>query len=77
MQYQAIDSKGSYRGMPRDSFDAAETDAAIARTAAAWPTIEVKAICPNCGQWRWDGDCFNECAKRGFAPQAGPDTLNL
>jgi hypothetical protein len=27
------------------------------------------AVCPNCGQWqhRSSGDCFNECAKRGFA----------
>jgi hypothetical protein len=26
--------------------------------------------CPNCGQWqRGNGDCMNECVKRGFAPK--------
>ena len=28
---------------------------------------QARAVCPNCGQWQTDGDCFNECAKRGFA----------
>lgn len=29
-------------------------------------------VCSNCGQWQHKdtGDCFNECAKRGFAERA-------
>lgn len=29
-----------------------------------------QSVCPNCGQWQhaYTGDCFNDCAKRGFAP---------
>lgn len=27
-----------------------------------------RPVCPNCEQWADNGDCFNECAKRGFAP---------
>lgn len=31
-----------------------------------------KPVCPNCGQWQDErsGDCFNQCAKRGFADRA-------
>lgn len=26
-----------------------------------------REFCPNCDQWRDDGDCYNRCAERGFA----------
>lgn len=35
-------------------------------------TLQAAPVCPNCGQWQHasTGDCFNDCAKRGFAPFA-------
>ena len=58
------------------AFDRVATDAAIHR-ANCPHTTQTLAICPNCGQWRRYGDCFQKCAARGFAPVAGPATLNM
>lgn len=27
----------------------------------------IQGVCSNCGQYVRDGDCFNECSRRGFA----------
>lgn len=32
----------------------------------------LQGVCPNCGQYVRDGDCFNECRKRGFAGEPAP-----
>ncbi len=34
--------------------------------------MSVQGICPNCEQYVRDGDCFNECNRRGFADKPLP-----
>ncbi len=31
------------------------------------PHSHARPVCKNCDQWADGGDCFNQCAKRGFA----------
>ena len=75
MRYQGSCRKHGALAMP-DSFDRAATESAIHRVMCNSLT-ETLAICPNCEQWRRDGDCLNACASRKFAEVAGPSTLNM
>lgn len=44
-----------------------KADAEASGTGVGYST-QVLAVCPNCRQFRRYGDCFHECAARGFAP---------
>ncbi len=41
------------------------------RNRATLAAMDARPVCTNCGQWQHGGDCFNECARRGFAQGAG------
>lgn len=56
----------------RHEVEASSPEEAVLKTYEVYDhlsKIEVKPICPNCGQWRHcaTDDCVNECRKRGFA----------
>jgi hypothetical protein len=88
MEYQALCSKcQEWLDVP-STFGRTETIAALHRNSCrvgqglTRDGVRVYGICPNCKQGRthlaWArADCINECAKNGFAPHAGPETLNL
>ena len=40
---------------------------------------ETRAVCSNCGQWQDEttGDCYNECAKRGFSPKQSAPVFTI
>jgi hypothetical protein len=76
IHFQAHSPTSNWRGPLRESFGLAATDQTI-HMRTSEDSCMVRGVCPNCGQWRNLGDCVNECARRGFAPAAGPSTLNL
>ena len=76
MDYQALCIRCGWLHRA-ETWDGAATRAAIHRTTTDDHKVVTLAICPNCEHARHGGDCMNDCASRGFAPIAGPETLNL